>query len=139
MDEIPFCVRDVLNRPLFQRAIVLAGAQGVYREVRWVHILEIIHAAPYVSKHDLILTTGLWLKRSAKSGIEYMRQIIEHQTAGLCIEFGTTVDEIPDQIIDLCDSYDFPLILFRQPVRFEEITQDIHAHIINQHFGLLKK
>ncbi|MCL1631757.1 PucR family transcriptional regulator [Sporolactobacillus sp. CPB3-1] len=138
MDERPFCVKDVLKRPLFRRAALLAGARGVYREVRWVHILEITHAAPYVSKHDLILTTGLWLKRSVKSGLEYIRQIIEHETSGLCIEFGTTIDEIPGKIIAFCDEHDFPLILFRQPIRFEEITQDIHSYIINQHFGLLK-
>ncbi|MCQ2009109.1 PucR family transcriptional regulator ligand-binding domain-containing protein [Sporolactobacillus sp. STSJ-5] len=138
MDEMPFCVNDVLERPLFQRAALIAGAHGLFREVRWVHILEITHAAPYVSKHDLILTTGLWLKRSAKSGLEYMRQIIDHGTSGLCIEFGTTIDEIPDKIIALCDDHDFPLILFRQPIRFEEITQDIHSFLINQHFGLLK-
>jgi purine catabolism regulator len=138
MDEMPFSVKDVLERPLFQRATLIAGAHGLYREVRWVHILEITHAAPYVSKHDLILTTGLWLKRSVKSGLEYTRQIIDHETSGLCIEFGTTIDEIPDKIIELCDQHDFPLILFRQPIRFEEITQDIHSYLINQHFGLLK-
>ncbi|MFD2695217.1 PucR family transcriptional regulator [Sporolactobacillus shoreicorticis] len=138
MDEMPFCVKDVLERPLFQRAALIAGAHGLFREVRWVHILEITHAAPYVSKHDLILTTGIWLKRSVKSGLDYMRQIIDHGTSGLCIEFGTTIDEIPDKIIALCDAYDFPLILFRQPIRFEEITQDIHSFLINQHFGLLK-
>ncbi|MCO7176225.1 PucR family transcriptional regulator [Sporolactobacillus kofuensis] len=138
MDERPFCVIDVLKRPLFQRAALIAGDRGVFREVRWVHILEITHAAPYVSKHDLILTTGLWLKRSVKEGLDYTRQIIDHETSGLCIEFGTTVDDIPEEIIDLCDQYDFPLILFRQPIRFEEITQDIHSFLINQHFGLLK-
>ncbi|MCI1858684.1 MAG: PucR family transcriptional regulator [Sporolactobacillus sp.] len=138
MKEMSFCVRDVMNRPLFGRAKVIAGQNGRYREVRWVHILEITNAAPYVSKNDLILTTGLWLKRSVKSGMAFMRQIIDHETAGLCIEFGTTVDEIPQPIIDLCDRRDFPLILFRQPVRFEEITQDIHSFLINRHFGLMK-
>ncbi|RYM06313.1 PucR family transcriptional regulator [Sporolactobacillus sp. THM7-7] len=137
-DEVSFCVKDVLKRPLFQRAQLIAGRNGWYREIRWVHILEITHAAPYVSKNDLILTTGLWLKQSVKDGLEYMRQILDHETAGLCIEFGTTIDEIPEEIIQFCNHHDFPLILFRQPVRFEEITQDIHAHLINQHFSLLK-
>lgn len=138
VDELSFCVKDVLQRPLFKRAKLIAGENGRFREIRWVHILEITHAAPYVSKNDLILTTGLWLKRSAASGLEYMRQLVDHETAGLCIEFGTTVDEIPEAIIRFCDDHDYPLILFRQPVRFEEITQDIHSFLINQHFTLLK-
>ncbi|GGL48723.1 PucR family transcriptional regulator [Sporolactobacillus putidus] len=138
VEEMSFCIKDVLERPLFHRAKLIAGGKGIYREVRWVHILEITHAAPYVSKNDLILTTGLWLKRSVESGLDYMLQIIDHETAGLCIEFGTTIDEIPEEIIKLCNEYDFPLILFRQPVRFEEITQDIHSFLINQHFEVMK-
>ncbi|CAM3169831.1 PucR family transcriptional regulator [Sporolactobacillus spathodeae] len=138
-DEMSFCVKDVLKRPLFARAQLIAGQNGCFREVRWVHILEITHAAPYVSENDLILTTGLWLKQSLQSEMEFMRQIIEHKTSGLCIEFGTTIDEIPEEMIAMCDAYDFPLILFRQPVRFEEITQDIHSFIINRHFDLLKR
>lgn len=138
VEEMSFSVKDVLKRPLFNRAQLIAGEQGLYREVRWVHILEITHAAPYVSKNDLILTTGLWLKKSVRSGLEYMQQIVDHETAGLCIEFGTTIDEIPERIIAFCNDHDFPLILFRQPVRFEEITQDIHSYLINRHFGLMK-
>jgi Sugar diacid utilization regulator len=138
-EEMSFCIRDMMKRPIFQRARLIAGKNGWYREVRWVHILEITNAAPYVSRNDLILTTGLWLKRSVKSGLDFMRQIIDHETAGLCIEFGTTVDEIPEEIIRLCNDHDFPLILFRQPVRFEAITQDIHSFLINRHFGLMKK
>ncbi|MFT8362522.1 MAG: PucR family transcriptional regulator ligand-binding domain-containing protein [Sporolactobacillus sp.] len=138
-DEMSFCVKDVLKRPLFRRAQLIAGEKGCYREVRWVHILEITHAAPYVSENDLILTTGLWLKQSLRSELEFMRQIIEHKTAGLCIEFGTTIDEIPEEMIAMCEAFDFPLILFRQPIRFEEITQDIHSFIINRHFDLLKQ
>ncbi|MFT8871216.1 MAG: PucR family transcriptional regulator ligand-binding domain-containing protein [Sporolactobacillus sp.] len=137
--DFSFCVKDVLERPIFKRAQLIAGAKGQYREVRWVHILEITHAAPYVSENDLILTTGLWLKQSLRSELDFMRQIIEHRTAGLCIEFGTTVDEIPEEMIALCEAHDFPLILFRQPIRFEEITQDIHSFIINRHFELLQR
>lgn len=139
IEEMSFCIGDMMKRPIFQRARLIAGKNGWYREVRWVHILEIINAAPYVSKNDLILTTGLWLKRSLQSGLDFMRQIIDHETAGLCIEFGTTIDEIPDEIIKLCDDHDFPLILFRQPVRFEAITQDIHSFLINRHFGVMKQ
>lgn len=136
--EIPFCIKDVLERPLFHRAKLVAGKNGLNREVKWLHILEVTNAAPYVSKNDLILTTGLWLKRSVEEGLAYMRQIIDHETAGLCIEFGTTIDEIPDEMIRLCDKHDFPIILFRQPVRFEEITQDIHSFLINRHMNVLR-
>ncbi|WKB35472.1 PucR family transcriptional regulator ligand-binding domain-containing protein [Terrilactibacillus sp. S3-3] len=136
--EIPFCIKDVLERPLFHRAKLVAGKNGLNREVKWLHILEVTNAAPYVSKNDLILTTGIWLKRSVEEGLAYMQQIIDHETAGLCIEFGTTIDEIPDELIRLCDEHDFPIILFRQPVRFEEITQDIHSFLVNRHINVLR-
>lgn len=62
-----FTIADVLERPVFRRAKLAAGEHGVDRRVGWVHVLEITNVSPFVSRHDLILTTGLWLIRKGKS------------------------------------------------------------------------
>ncbi|MGN7359112.1 PucR family transcriptional regulator [Paenibacillus sp. SAFN-054] len=131
-------VRDVLERPVFQRARLIAGAGGQGRRVEWVHILEIANVAPFVTKNDFILTTGLWLRHSEQQRLSYMQQLIHQEAAGLCVELGTSIENIPGEIIELADASDFPLIVFEQPVRFVEITQDIHGLLINQQHQLLK-
>ncbi|MDR0270381.1 PucR family transcriptional regulator ligand-binding domain-containing protein [Paenibacillus sp.] len=131
-------IRDVLERPVFQRARLIAGMGGTDRKVGWVHILEIANVAPYVTKNDLILTTGLWLRHYEQERLSYMQQLIRQEAAGLCVEFGTSIENIPSEVIELADASDFPLIVFEQPVRFVEITQDIHGLLINQQHQMLK-
>ncbi|MCP3795825.1 PucR family transcriptional regulator [Paenibacillus sp. CH40] len=133
-----FTIADVLERPVFRRAKLAAGEQGVHRLVGWVHVLEITNVSPFVSRHDLILTTGLWLTRKGEERAEYMEQLIRSEAAGLCVELGTSIHEIPSEILELAERQHFPVIVFEQPVRFVEITQDIHSLLINRHHELLK-
>ncbi|MFS0870746.1 PucR family transcriptional regulator [Paenibacillus xylanilyticus] len=132
-----FTIKDLLSRPVFARARLAAGQGGTSRQVGWVHVLEITNVSPYVSPHDLILSTGLWLQ-SEEGREEYLLQLIQSEAAGLCVEFGTSIHGIPEELIELADSHQFPLIVFEQPVRFVEITQDIHALLINHQHQLLK-
>ncbi|MBE7681167.1 PucR family transcriptional regulator [Paenibacillus sp. P13VS] len=132
-----FTIKDLLARPVFARARLVAGSGGTSRQVGWVHVLEITNVSPYVSPHDLILSTGLWLQ-SEEGREEYLLQLIHSDAAGLCVEFGTSIHGIPEQLIELADRHQFPLIVFEQPVRFVEITQDIHALLINHQHQLLK-
>ncbi|MCG7377659.1 PucR family transcriptional regulator ligand-binding domain-containing protein [Paenibacillus sp. ACRSA] len=132
-----FTIKDMLDRPVFDRARLAAGKEGLSRQVGWVHVLEITNVSPFVSPHDLILSTGLWLQ-SAEGREEYLLQLIGSEAAGLCVEFGTSIYSIPEQLIELADRHHFPLIVFEQPVRFVEITQDIHSLLINHQHQLLK-
>lgn len=133
-----FTIADVLERPVFRCAKLVAGEQGTNRRVGWVHVLEITNVSPFVSRDDLILTTGLWLTRKGEEHAEYMEQLISSEAAGLCVELGTSIHEIPPEILELAERHHFPVIVFEQPVRFVEITQDIHSLLINRHHELLK-
>ncbi|WKL00204.1 PucR family transcriptional regulator ligand-binding domain-containing protein [Paenibacillus amylolyticus] len=132
-----FTIKDILARPVFSRAQLAAGKDGVNCQVGWVHVLEITNVSPFVSPHDLILSTGLWLQ-SEEGREEYLLQLIGSEAAGLCVEFGTSIYGIPEELIELADRHQFPLIVFEQPVRFVEITQDIHSLLINHQHQLLK-
>ncbi|MFD1955551.1 PucR family transcriptional regulator [Paenibacillus thailandensis] len=125
-------IKDLLQRPVFRRAKWAAGISGGDRVVKWVHILEITNIAPFVSKHDLILSTGLWMKQDRRERLGYLEQLIRQEAAGLCVELGTSIDAIPEDVIAEAERHGFPLIVFEQPVRFVEITQDIHGLLINR-------
>jgi purine catabolism regulator len=129
----PFTVADVLTRPLFQHAKVVAGAGGLSRPVRWVHVLEVSDAASFVHGQELILTTGIGLENSGESALQFVHQLVECQVSGLCIELGKRFTEVPAAIRRYADECDFPIIVFEKEIRFIDITQDIHAYIINRH------
>ncbi|MBP2000311.1 purine catabolism regulator [Paenibacillus shirakamiensis] len=130
MDIQQLTLDKILTRPLFHTAKVAAGADGLQHAVDWVHVLEIVQVAPFVSRNDLILTTGLWMNQLPEQRLSYLQQLIDQQAAGLCLELGTSIDRIPEEILELAEQKHFPVIVFAQPVRFSEITQDLHSLLL---------
>ncbi|MFC4304577.1 PucR family transcriptional regulator [Cohnella boryungensis] len=136
--ELEFTIGDLLQRPIFGTAALAGGSRGVHRKVGWVHVLEITNISPYVSSGDLILSTGIWIHRPEQERTDYLQQLIRSEAAGLCVELGTSIDRVPEELVAMAEEHDFPLIVFEKPVRFVEITQDIHALLINRHHQMLK-
>ena len=131
-------VEEVLGRPFFQQAYIAAGQEGLQRLVRWVHIIEVIQFEELLQGGEMILTTGAAFKSDTKLFMLYLEQLINNNVSCLCIEMGHYLSSIPQDWIDAAEACGFPLIIFPQAVRFIDITQDIHAHIINQHHKALQ-
>jgi purine catabolism regulator len=130
-------IREILKRRRFETAEVVAGEAGLYRLVKWVHVVEVIQIKKLLNGNELILTTGLGWKENKELFISLLRQLIECNTSGLCIEMGTHTSVIPQEVIDIANEHQFPIILFHEEVPFVEITQDIHSLVINQHYQMI--
>ncbi|KRE98365.1 hypothetical protein ASG89_04965 [Paenibacillus sp. Soil766] len=131
-------VEEVLARPTFHHAYIAAGKMGLGRLVRWVHIIEVIQFEQLLQGGEMILTTGAAFKNDTESFMTYLEQLIHRNVTCLCIEMGHYISSVPQEWMDAAEAHDFPLIIFPNAVRFIDITQDIHAHIINQHHKALQ-
>ncbi|NEW06325.1 PucR family transcriptional regulator [Paenibacillus sp. SYP-B3998] len=131
-------VQEVLERPHFQHAYLAAGKQGLQRLVRWVHIIEVIQFEELLQGGEMILTTGAAFKSDTQLFMTYLEQLINRNVSCLCIEMGHYLSSVPPAWIEIAETSGFPLIIFPQAVKFIDITQDIHAHIINQHHQTLQ-
>lgn len=120
-------VQDVLQRPHFKHAEIVAGKEGIYRIVNWVHIVEIAQISHLLNGNELILSTGVGWGAQKDSCLSFLQQLIERNSAGLCIELGAYFSEVPEEMIRLADEHRFPLIIFPHEVRFIDITQDLHS------------
>jgi purine catabolism regulator len=130
-------IREILKRRRFETAEVVAGEEGLYKLVKWVHVVEVIQIKKLLNGNELILTTGLGWKQNKELFISLLTQLIECNTSGLCIEMGTHTSVIPQEVIDIANEHHFPIILFHEEVPFVEITQDIHSLLINQHYEMI--
>lgn len=130
-------IGEILKRRHFETAEVVAGEDGLYRNVKWVHVVEVIQIKKLLNGNELILTTGLGWKENKELFISLLTQLIECNTSGLCIEMGTHTSSIPQEVIDIANKHHFPIILFHEEVPFVDITQDIHSLLINQHYQMI--
>ncbi|WP_027409698.1 PucR family transcriptional regulator [Anoxybacteroides tepidamans] len=136
-EHFQFTVFDVLKRKHFQHTQVIAGHEGLHRTVKWVHVVEVTNINKLLNGKELILSTGVGWRENEELFLSFLQQLIECDASGLCIEIGTYTSSIPQQIIRLADEHRFPIILFLKEVPFVEITQDIHAYLINQHYQMI--
>lgn len=56
-----FSVEDILVRKYFEHAKVIAGHNGLSRQVKWVHVVEVTSIKNLLNGNELILSTGIAL------------------------------------------------------------------------------
>lgn len=132
-------VHEVLNLPFFHPSEVIAGLRGVSRPVRWTHILETPEGTPFLQGGELILSTGAGFGENSSRRLAYLLDLVKREAAGLCIELGSYMPTIPQEMKEAADHHEFPLIIFTQPVRFVDITQNLHETIVYRHVHAMRK
>jgi len=130
-------VDDILSRKNFESVKVIAGKEGLGRQVKWVHVVEIVNIKNLLNGNELILSTGVAWRDNKEKFISVIEQLIDSQAAGICIELGIYTSSIPPEIIELANKSQFPIILFLKEVPFVEITQDIHGLLINSQYQMI--
>jgi len=130
-------IKDILKRPPFLDAEVLASESAQQRVVRWVHIMEVTQVGHLLNGKELILSTGIGWQDDESVGIRFLQQLIECGASGLCIELGKYTQRPLKKLKQLALEADFPLILFHKEVRYIDITQDLHAYFINRHHQMV--
>lgn len=132
-------VREALKRSPFAGARLMAGAGGLDRQIRWVHILEISTMENLIYGGEMILATGVGFNLDTAHSVRYMEKLIQQNAACLCIEIGPYFHAVPEELRELAECSGFPLILLPPSIRFVDITQDLHSLIINRHHRTLRE
>ena len=70
----------------------------------------------------------------------WIASLLEQGAVGVAVELGTTWRErIPEPVVHACGDAGVPLVAFRRQVRFIEITEAVHAAVLNSQFELLRR
>ncbi|WP_240189881.1 PucR family transcriptional regulator [Bacillus sp. P14.5] len=122
-------IEMILAMDCFQSAKVLSGIKGTTKMVKWAHILEVNHIGTLINGGELILTTGIGWGENHEVAIRLMKELIQNKASGLCIELNTYISELPEEMMNLSEEHDFPIIAFYEQVRFIDITKKIYDYI----------
>ncbi|CAG9614740.1 Purine catabolism regulatory protein [Bacillus rhizoplanae] len=134
---VELSVQEILQHKHFQNAKVIAGEAGLFRTVKWLHVMEIPRIGSLLNGNELILSTGVGWKGDKEIFLSLLKEFIDSNAAGLCIELGKYILDVPKEIIELADRNNFPLIVFYHEVRFVDITQDVHTLLLKKHYQMI--
>src|SRR5919198_5166218 len=133
---------EVLELPVVRRSLpeVIAGGEGLDRELRWAHVIEMADPSDLLKGGELVLTTGIGAGAVERDQTRWIASLIEQGIAAVMVELGSTWRErVPDPVVRACTDADVPLVALRRQVRFIEITEAVHAAVLNSQFELLRR
>jgi PucR family transcriptional regulator, purine catabolism regulatory protein len=138
---MPLTLREVLDLDVVRRGQpqVVAAADRLDAPVRWVHAAELTDIGPLLRGGELLLSTGIALPDSAVGLAEYVAGLAGAGVAGLAIELGRRyTGTLPSALVDAAEAHGMPLVAFGREVPFVEITEAVHARIIDAQFAQLR-
>ena len=132
-------VRQALAMEVFAGSRVVAGADGLDREIRWAHPVDIPHASDWVRGGELLLTTFYGLRDDPEAQRRLCGELADKGLAGMVVAIGGYLDAVPDAIREAADAAHFPIIEMPWDVPFEDVVRAISEQIINEQYQLYKQ
>ena len=118
---------------------VVAGASGLGAPVRWAHAIEFADAARLLRGGELVLTTGIALPDEEPLLAGYVAGLAGVGVSALAVELGRKyTGGLPAAFTAAAEDRGLPLIVFAREVPFVEITEAVHALILDDQLAQLR-
>jgi PucR family transcriptional regulator, purine catabolism regulatory protein len=111
---------------------VVAAADRLDAPVRWVHVIELAEAAHLLRGGELVLTTGIALPDDPAGLTRYVADLASVGVSALAVELGSRYARRPPAaLVSAAAGHRLPLIVLGRETQFIEITEAVHARIID--------
>jgi PucR family transcriptional regulator, purine catabolism regulatory protein len=137
-------VRALIHLPSLRGTRVLAGTDGLDREVRRVNVMEVPDILPWVKPHELLLTT--WFPLRAVGGIrdeaalcKLVADLDDRRLAAIAIKLGRYIDEVPAAVLEVADRIGMPILRVPDRVAFDDVITDVFTELVDRQSGALSR
>jgi purine catabolism regulator len=111
---------------------VVAAADGLGAPVRWVHVIELAEAAHLLRGGELVLATGIALPDDPSGLTRYVADLASVGVSALAVELGSRyARSLPAALVSAASRHRLPLIVLERETQFIEVTEAVHALIID--------
>jgi purine catabolism regulator len=118
---------------------VLAATDRLDTPVRWVHVIELAEAAHLLRGGELVLSTGIALPGDPGGLARYVADLASVGVSALAVELGSRYSRsLPDALVAAAVTHRLPLLVFERETQFIEITESVHALIIDNQLAELR-
>ena len=130
-------VRDLLSVEYFKDFRVIAGRNGLSREIQGVTVADAPDGYRWKSEKELCFTSGYVFADNP----DFIQGMFhgDSKMAALVIKRGRYLTEIPDYVRELADRHEVPLITMPYGIPWMEVINQVYVAVINhaiQLFGV---
>jgi purine catabolism regulator len=128
---------EILELPSVRRGEPEVACTGpMDRPVRWVHVSDLADLSGLLTGGELVLTTGQALADPARRDA-YLPGLAEAGAVGVVIELGLHIDRLPESVRAVGAALSLPVIVLHRPVRFIDVTEEVHRRIVADQYAEL--
>lgn len=125
-------VKTLLEQEFFKDFNVVAGEKGVHREVQGIAIMDAPDAYRWTKGKELVITSGYSILMDPDSLKKAFEEGLMQLTSGMMIKRGRYLAKIPNDIVELFDKYEIPLISMPFEIAYMEVMQQVNTIVMNR-------
>lgn len=123
-------VRELLKMDNLNKARLIAGGNGVDREILSVNVMEVPDIDNWVHAGELLITT-MYPLRDQQAKIETLiPRLHQRGLAGIAVKLHRYIEEIPENVIQQADQLGFPIIEIPSDTSFIDLIQPVTSRIL---------
>lgn len=120
-------VDDILSTVSLDVSL-LAGRDGLSREVLWAHSCELPDPARWLGPHELLMTVGLCVPLDANEQAAFIRSLDDGGLAGLVVgDHEETAPPLTEEMLAEADERGFPVLLAAPHTPFAVVARHVAA------------
>lgn len=127
---------QLLKNDVLRGAEILGGVSGISRRVTNVNVMEVPDIIDWVSPGEFLITAAYAIKDNIDILLELIPKLNEKGVAGLGIKVGRYVKELPQNIINLADELNFPVVQVPFNVSHTDVISIILDLVIEEQMGI---
>ena len=133
-------VEDLLKLKIMEKCKLIAGFKGIRNTMSRINIMADPDIPDWIQEGEFLLTTAYFFE---KDGIEtqknLIRSCVENDLAGLGIKLSPYVSELSQEVIDLANALNFPIIDIDQYIPLADVMTVAFQEIFDKQAALLRR
>lgn len=132
-------IRDALALDEFAGTKVVAGNNSLDRKIFHINVMEVPDILDWVREGELLFTTLYSLRDSPEEQVALIPRLAEKKLAGLAIKPKRYIDQIPEEVINVANELEFPILQLGPHVAFATVMEPLLNAIFDFQTELLNR
>ncbi len=132
-------VKEALELDVLHDVKVVAGGDGLDRQIRWCHIIDNPEIVRWIQGGELLLTTGYGWPEAEQSSRRTIRALNGKRLAAILFDPGPFLGQIPANVVDEAGRLALPVLAAPRKLRFADVTEAIGRELIRRQYEMIER
>lgn len=139
MGNSPFTVERLLQLPVFRQAKVMAGQEGLSKEIYYTDCMETPDLTGFLRPNELILTTGYSFRHEPMMLCRLLDEMHRVGGSAVGIKARRFIQEVPPEALQKSNLYGIPLFDLPLEMPFIDMTHAVMDQILDRQAFMLRE